>query len=55
MSLLHKNRTGEAIEIIEKALSLRPEDVELPLFAAKIYASFGGSYLAKAATLLTEV
>ena len=54
-ALLHLNRSGEAIEITEKALSLRPEDTELALFAAKTYSSFGGPHFARAVGLLTAV
>ena len=45
-ALLHLNRSGEAIEVIEKALALRSDDAEMALFAAKTYSSFGGSHFA---------
>ena len=53
-ALLHLNRTGEAIETIERALALRGDDAELALFAARNYESFGGRHSGRAKELLSE-
>jgi len=54
-ALLRLNRSGEAIQAAEKAMSLRPDDAELALFVARTYASFGGDHFARALGLLSDL
>jgi tetratricopeptide (TPR) repeat protein len=54
-ALLDLNRSGEAIVVAEKAITIRPDDAELALFVAKIYSSFGGPHFARALSLLSTV
>jgi len=51
---LQLDRTGEAMEVVDQALALRPDDGELLLFAADAYLACSTKNMSRAAALLKQ-